>query len=94
MEMFFPFDPYLLKRSSRHLRLKDNYVRWRHGHPQVRCGVFGGVGWWCNRCTAPKLIGWLRICAKLSLLLKALAAAGTLVGGCAGVAKWEMCAAQ
>ncbi|PNH03401.1 RNA polymerase I-specific transcription initiation factor RRN3 [Tetrabaena socialis] len=33
LEMFFPFDPYLLKRSSRYLQLKHSYVRWRHGHP-------------------------------------------------------------
>lgn len=30
--MFFPFDPYLLKRSSKWLRLKETYVRWRAGH--------------------------------------------------------------
>ncbi|GLC47104.1 hypothetical protein PLESTF_001444200 [Pleodorina starrii] len=34
LEMFFPFDPYLLRRSSRFLQLKESYVRWRHGHPQ------------------------------------------------------------
>ncbi|MEW5303167.1 MAG: hypothetical protein WDW36_005886 [Sanguina aurantia] len=32
LEMFFPFDPYLLKRSSKWLRLKETYVRWRAGH--------------------------------------------------------------
>ncbi|GFR40492.1 hypothetical protein Agub_g1060 [Astrephomene gubernaculifera] len=34
LEMFFPFDPYLLRRSSRFLQLKKSYVKWRHGHPQ------------------------------------------------------------
>lgn len=35
LEMFFPFDPYLLKRSSRWLDLRTSYVRWRHGHAQA-----------------------------------------------------------
>lgn len=35
LEMFFPFDPYLLKRSSRFLDLKASYVRWRRGHPHT-----------------------------------------------------------
>ena len=51
--MFFPFDPYLLKRSSRHLHLKQSYVRWKHGHasthaaaagPASYAGASGGVG--------------------------------------------------
>ncbi|KAG2498036.1 hypothetical protein HYH03_003797 [Edaphochlamys debaryana] len=39
LEMFFPFDPYLLQRSSRYLQLKSSYVRWRHGHPQAAAGA-------------------------------------------------------
>lgn len=35
LEMFFPFDPYLLRRSSKHLRLKETYVRWHHGQPSA-----------------------------------------------------------
>ncbi|KAI8468899.1 MAG: RNA polymerase I-specific transcription initiation factor RRN3-domain-containing protein [Monoraphidium minutum] len=35
LEMFFPFDPYLLRRSSRHLNLEKTYVRWRGGHPEA-----------------------------------------------------------
>ena len=35
LEMFFPFDPYLLKRSSRYLKLKDSFVRWKHGQPST-----------------------------------------------------------
>ncbi|KAL6758121.1 RNA polymerase I-specific transcription initiation factor RRN3-domain-containing protein, partial [Haematococcus lacustris] len=35
LEMFFPFDPFLLRRSSRFLELKLSYVRWRQGHPQA-----------------------------------------------------------
>jgi hypothetical protein len=31
--MFFPFDPYLLRRSSAYLQLKASYRRWRHGQP-------------------------------------------------------------
>ncbi|KAF5828417.1 RNA polymerase I-specific transcription initiation factor RRN3-domain-containing protein [Dunaliella salina] len=34
LEMFFPFDPYLLKRSSGALGLSTSYIRWRHGHPR------------------------------------------------------------
>lgn len=46
LEMFFPFDPYLLRRSSRFLQLKTSYVRWRHGHPQAAAGgaAAGGDG--------------------------------------------------
>ncbi|KAK9835138.1 hypothetical protein WJX81_000692 [Elliptochloris bilobata] len=33
LEMFFPFDPYLLRRSAAVLDLKRTYVRWRAGHP-------------------------------------------------------------
>lgn len=39
LEMFFPFDPYLLRRSSRFLDLEKTYVRWRSGHPHA-----GGTG--------------------------------------------------
>ncbi|GIL51718.1 hypothetical protein Vafri_7665 [Volvox africanus] len=41
LEMFFPFDPYLLRRSSRYLQLKQSYVRWRHGHAQTAGGAAG-----------------------------------------------------
>ncbi len=41
LEMFFPFDPYLLKRSSRFLDLKTSYVRWRRGHPRLAASVAG-----------------------------------------------------
>ncbi|KXZ57030.1 hypothetical protein GPECTOR_1g930 [Gonium pectorale] len=44
LEMFFPFDPYLLRRSSRYLQLKSSYVRWRHGHPQSAAGASGADG--------------------------------------------------
>lgn len=33
LELFFPFDPYLLRRSAAHLALPTTYVRWRRGHP-------------------------------------------------------------
>lgn len=33
LEVFFPFDPYLLRRSAAHLDLPATYVRWRRGHP-------------------------------------------------------------
>lgn len=33
LEMFFPFDPYLLHRSARFLNLQTSYMRWAHGHP-------------------------------------------------------------
>ncbi len=33
LEMFFPFDPYLLRRSSTLLDLDATYVVWRRGHP-------------------------------------------------------------
>ncbi len=42
--MFFPFDPYLLKRSSGYLVLKESYVRWRHGHPSQRHQAVAGAG--------------------------------------------------
>ena len=41
LEMFFPFDPYLLKRSSRHLHLKQSYVRWKHGHASTHAAAAG-----------------------------------------------------
>ena len=44
LEMFFPFDPYLLKRSSRHLRLRQAYVSWRHGHPSTHLAQQGAAG--------------------------------------------------
>ena len=31
--MFFPFDPYLLRRSAALLDLDATYVVWRRGHP-------------------------------------------------------------
>ncbi|CAG9462066.1 unnamed protein product [Pedinophyceae sp. YPF-701] len=39
LEMFFPFDPYLLRRSARPLCLGETYVRWRGGHPRGERGV-------------------------------------------------------
>ncbi|PRW34096.1 RNA polymerase I-specific transcription initiation factor RRN3-like [Chlorella sorokiniana] len=33
LELFFPFDPYLLRRSAAHLALPTTYIRWRRGHP-------------------------------------------------------------
>ena len=33
LEIFFPFDPYLLRRSAAFLALGSTYVRWRRGHP-------------------------------------------------------------
>ena len=33
LELFFPFDPYLLRRSAAHLALPSTYIRWRRGHP-------------------------------------------------------------
>jgi len=35
LEMFFPFDPYLLRRSASLLDLDKSFVRWRAGHPQA-----------------------------------------------------------
>lgn len=42
LEMFFPFDPYLLHRSSCFLELERSYVRWRGGHPQAAATVPDG----------------------------------------------------
>jgi len=33
LEVFFPYDPYLLRRSAVHLNLSNSYVKWRKGHP-------------------------------------------------------------
>ena len=33
LEIFFPFDPYLLRRSAVPLDLSHTYVKWRKGHP-------------------------------------------------------------
>ena len=33
LEVFFPFDPYLLRRSAKLLDLQTSYVKWRRGHP-------------------------------------------------------------
>ncbi|GAX81547.1 hypothetical protein CEUSTIGMA_g8975.t1 [Chlamydomonas eustigma] len=41
LEMFFPFDPYLLKRSSKVLHLKHTYVQWRRGLPSTYAGWKG-----------------------------------------------------
>lgn len=41
--MFFPFDPYLLKRSSRFLGLKTSYVVWRHGHARGAAAAARGA---------------------------------------------------
>jgi RNA polymerase I-specific transcription initiation factor RRN3 len=43
LEMFFPFDPYLLRRSSRFLALETNYVRWRGGHPHAAAAADDGA---------------------------------------------------
>ena len=42
LELFFPFDPYLLRRSAQHLSLGATYVRWRRGHPAGRPGAGRG----------------------------------------------------
>lgn len=44
LEVFFPFDPYLLRRSASFLELDKSYVRWRKGHPSgaPRAGLAGG----------------------------------------------------
>jgi len=39
LETFFPFDPYLLKRSAVPLQLDDTYVSWRRSHPRGARGV-------------------------------------------------------
>ena len=44
LEMFFPFDPYLLRRSARLLSLDTTYVRWRGGHPHAAEAADGGDG--------------------------------------------------
>lgn len=33
LSLFFPYDPYLLSRSARFLRLDETYVVWKGGHP-------------------------------------------------------------
>lgn len=33
LEVFFPFDPYLLQRSAKGLELEKTYVKWRRGKP-------------------------------------------------------------
>eukprot|EP00775_Hariotina_reticulata_P003857 gene3857-4114_t len=35
VDVFFPFDPYLLRRSSRFLELPKTYICFSHGHPHV-----------------------------------------------------------
>eukprot|EP00884_Botryococcus_braunii_P013343 jgi/Botrbrau1/22009/Bobra.0024s0025.1 len=35
LEMFFPFDPYLLPASARLLDLPQSYIRWHGGHPRT-----------------------------------------------------------
>lgn len=44
LEVFFPYDPYLLRRSAVHLDLSKSYVKWRKGHPTgaPRAGLHGG----------------------------------------------------
>jgi hypothetical protein len=41
LEVFFPFDPYLLARSATILELDGTYVSWKRGHPSgaVRAGL-------------------------------------------------------
>eukprot|EP00887_Chlorella_sp_A99_P008082 scaffold12.g8082.t1 len=43
LEMFFPFDPYLLARSAAYLDLATSFVQWRRGHPAgaIRAAVEG-----------------------------------------------------
>jgi RNA polymerase I-specific transcription initiation factor RRN3 len=43
LEVFFPYDPYLLRRSAVHLDLSKSYVKWRKGHPTgaPRAGLQG-----------------------------------------------------
>jgi len=44
LEVFFPYDPYLLRRSAVHLDLSKSYVKWKKGHPTgaPRAGLHGG----------------------------------------------------
>ena len=35
LEMFFPFDPYLLRRSAAFLDLRRTFVRWKQGHSEA-----------------------------------------------------------
>ena len=42
LEMFFPFDPYLLHRSSKYLQLEQSFVTWRGGHPTAAVLGEGG----------------------------------------------------
>lgn len=50
LEVFFPFDPYLLKRSAKFLQLPTSYMCFSHGHPHAsgqrssRRGRDGGGG--------------------------------------------------
>lgn len=44
LETFFPFDPYLLRRSGAVLRLEETYVRWQKRHPRGPRGVDSEVG--------------------------------------------------
>lgn len=42
LEMFFPFDPFLLRHSARHLDLGRTYVHWKAGHPLAAHGPADG----------------------------------------------------
>ncbi len=42
LEMFFPFDPFLLRHSARHLDLGRTYVHWKAGHPRAAPGPADG----------------------------------------------------
>ena len=46
LEVFFPFDPYLLCRSASYLQLNETYVMWRKGHPSgaARAGLAAAGG--------------------------------------------------
>jgi len=44
LEAFFPFDPYLLRRSGALLGLEETYVRWQGRHPRGARGVDSGAG--------------------------------------------------
>ena len=51
LETFFPFDPYLLKRSAVPLQLDDTYVSWRRSHPRGARGVDTEVRAACRAST-------------------------------------------
>ncbi len=44
LEVFFPYDPYLLPRSARLMDLRGSYVRWRRGGPCTAAEEEAGAG--------------------------------------------------